>query len=88
MVMIIMFILVIIMLINHDNLGHLDLADLLWGNFVGGRAHVNLFIDVDTGDDEEYLKPMLIVLMRGDNDYDENESSGKGRSQQEIIARV
>ena len=28
---------------------------LLRGNFVCGRSHVNLFIDVNTGDNEEHL---------------------------------
>ena len=28
-------------------------TDLLGGHVVGGRPHVNLLIDIDTGDDEE-----------------------------------
>ena len=28
--------------------------DLLWGDLIGGRPHVDLLVDVDAGDDEEH----------------------------------
>ena len=30
---------------------------LLWRNLVGGSPQVNLFIDIDTGNDEEHARP-------------------------------
>ena len=62
---------------------------LLRGDLIGGRPHVNLFIDVNTGDDEEYL---MMTHVNVDNDDDDGYSevlgskeSGKKVCQGEFI---
>ena len=40
-------------------------SDLLGGNVVAGRPHVNLLVHIKAGDDEEYLlvKRLLLLLL-------------------------
>ena len=40
-------------------------SDLLGGNVVAGRPHVNLLVHIKAGDDEEYLlvKRLLLFLL-------------------------
>ena len=48
-------------------------SDLLGGDVIAGRPHVNLLVHVKAGDDKEYLVVMIVFIDGGDNDGDDNQ---------------